>query len=587
MAITPGRVFAINLLANSKPAENAFARVGKAAGRLPTPMKVAAAALTAVFAAVTAVAVKSFRALLDLGEEFNEVTRIIRVGTGAVGGDLAALEQSFRNIAGNAPNAFADIANVVAELDTRTTLSGDALEEMAEKMLTLTRLMGGDAQGTTRAVTRLFNRFGLEAEDASDMLDVLFRAAQASGASVDQLANEARDSAGTLMEMGMSLSESVALIGLFEREGIKTRQVVTAMRSGFGRLTREGTVPLKEAVNDLFVEFQELDREMALSRGREIFGDQAAELVDAVRDGLISVEEFNKAIVDGGIGVNETAEATDGYREKLNELKNFLKLQFEDVAREVFENVTEFVEELKPAAERVVAAFEKDGLQGALAQVAEEWKKITEGPLRELFDKFLVFLDEVIKPEALALGEAIGAAILRGMGAAIRGGARSVFDAFLDSFKDLAPPDDPTGGRRGPGTPGSTLTRDDEDFLRGLFPDQRRQEPIAPPRPSPSSAPAGSGGRLRAPVPELPPGLQFGTGGLPFIPFANGGIVTGPTLGLVGEAGPEAIIPLDRAGQIGGNTINITVNGAIDSEGTARQIRQILQDAERRTGVRL
>lgn len=29
-----------------------------------------------------------------------------------------------------------------------------------------------------------------------------------------------------------------------------------------------------------------------------------------------------------------------------------------------------------------------------------------------------------------------------------------------------------------------------------------------------------------------------------FTPFANGGIVTGPTLGLVGEAGPEAIIPL-------------------------------------------
>jgi phage-related minor tail protein len=34
--------------------------------------------------------------------------------------------------------------------------------------------------------------------------------------------------------------------------------------------------------------------------------------------------------------------------------------------------------------------------------------------------------------------------------------------------------------------------------------------------------------------------------------FAKGGIVTGPTLGLVGEAGPEAIIPLDKLGQIMG-----------------------------------
>lgn len=48
-------------------------------------------------------------------------------------------------------------------------------------------------------------------------------------------------------------------------------------------------------------------------------------------------------------------------------------------------------------------------------------------------------------------------------------------------------------------------------------------------------------------------------------PFAEGGIVTGPTLGLVGEAGPEAIIPLDRLNQFGGfggGDINITVTSA-------------------------
>ena len=37
-----------------------------------------------------------------------------------------------------------------------------------------------------------------------------------------------------------------------------------------------------------------------------------------------------------------------------------------------------------------------------------------------------------------------------------------------------------------------------------------------------------------------------GGGGVPAIPaFANGGVVSGPTLGMIGEAGPEAIFPLD------------------------------------------
>lgn len=51
-----------------------------------------------------------------------------------------------------------------------------------------------------------------------------------------------------------------------------------------------------------------------------------------------------------------------------------------------------------------------------------------------------------------------------------------------------------------------------------------------------------------------------------FTPFAKGGIVTGPTMGLVGEAGPEAIIPLssptaDRMLSGNGVTINITIEG--------------------------
>ena len=53
-------------------------------------------------------------------------------------------------------------------------------------------------------------------------------------------------------------------------------------------------------------------------------------------------------------------------------------------------------------------------------------------------------------------------------------------------------------------------------------------------------------------------------GGL--IPLATGGIVTGPTPALVGEAGPEAVIPLEKIGSLGG-TMNITVNMPAGSNG--------------------
>ena len=49
--------------------------------------------------------------------------------------------------------------------------------------------------------------------------------------------------------------------------------------------------------------------------------------------------------------------------------------------------------------------------------------------------------------------------------------------------------------------------------------------------------------------------------------MANGGIVNSPTAALIGEAGPEAVIPLNRMGSMGGSTVNIVVNGSVTTEG--------------------
>jgi hypothetical protein len=48
--------------------------------------------------------------------------------------------------------------------------------------------------------------------------------------------------------------------------------------------------------------------------------------------------------------------------------------------------------------------------------------------------------------------------------------------------------------------------------------------------------------------------------------MAEGGIVTGPTLALIGEAGPEAVVPLDRMSTGGGVTINVTGGLATSAE---------------------
>ena len=71
---------------------------------------------------------------------------------------------------------------------------------------------------------------------------------------------------------------------------------------------------------------------------------------------------------------------------------------------------------------------------------------------------------------------------------------------------------------------------------------------------------------------------------------AAGGMVAGGTSYLVGERGPEIftpsgsgnIIPNNKLGGGGGSVYNITVNGAIDPEGTARTIVNILNNSNYR-----
>jgi hypothetical protein len=68
-------------------------------------------------------------------------------------------------------------------------------------------------------------------------------------------------------------------------------------------------------------------------------------------------------------------------------------------------------------------------------------------------------------------------------------------------------------------------------------------------------------GKLKFTIPSWVPGIGGKGFDVPDIPMlAQGGIVNSPTLALIGEAGPEAVVPLDRAGSMGG-TVNINVNG--------------------------
>lgn len=101
-------------------------------------------------------------------------------------------------------------------------------------------------------------------------------------------------------------------------------------------------------------------------------------------------------------------------------------------------------------------------------------------------------------------------------------------------------------------------------------------------------------GKLHFSIPSWVPSLGGKGFDMPTIPMlANGGIVTKPTLAMIGEAGPEAVVPLSKGGRMAGSTINISINAQafmgsqIQARQFATQIWQSLQQvaAQKNTTV--
>lgn len=72
--------------------------------------------------------------------------------------------------------------------------------------------------------------------------------------------------------------------------------------------------------------------------------------------------------------------------------------------------------------------------------------------------------------------------------------------------------------------------------------------------------------------------------------MAGGGIARRPTLGIIGERGPEAVVPLHRLAQMGGGGVSVggvTVNisGGADTEQAARLAAAQVYKAVRESGT--
>lgn len=312
---------------------------------------------TLIAAALGAAAVGVGKALYDIGAEFDGMSDTIRAGTGATGEALESLEKSAQKVATTVPTSFEDAGQTVADLNTRLGLTGDELETVASQVIA-----AGDLFGEKLDINKLssaMSAFAIPASETSEVMDELFRISQATGVSMNTLAESSAKAAPTLGNLGFDVEDVATLVGRLDKAGLNSTATIQAMGKGMVSLAKDGEAP-KDAFNRVIGEIDNLvksgDEAAALTQAGKIFGTKGApQFLEALKSGAFDLSTLRESIGATGdtiLGVQE--ETADG-PEKFQIAVNKAKLALQPLAATVFDGVAKALDWITPKMEAFIA----------------------------------------------------------------------------------------------------------------------------------------------------------------------------------------------------------------------------------------
>ena len=321
-------------------------------------------------AAVATVAVAAGKALGDIGEEFDAMRDAIVIGTGASGDALDSLVESAKKIGTQVPTDFETVGDVVQNLNTRLGITGQDLEDLSARVIGAGKLMGKSLNLDT--LTGSLNAFGIANADAADKLDYLFGVSQATGISMDDLTRIIEANAPALKELGFDFEQSANMAGLLDKAGLDASSMMSKLSKALISVAQPGE-DAAQAYRRVVGEMQDYlaagDKAAALDIATTLFGTKgAAQFLDAIQNGTISMDQLTDATLGAGDGIMSTLEKTNDWEESWNMLQNSIKVALEPLASGVLDMISAAVKKLTQFVQDNSGAF--NALGSILGNVA-------------------------------------------------------------------------------------------------------------------------------------------------------------------------------------------------------------------------
>lgn len=472
-------------------------------------------------------------------KSFNEVQaglNIVTQKTGATGKELKAMQDAARNLAKTLPTDFETAGTAIGEVSTRFGVAGKQLERLSAKFVKFAKVNNTDVNTSIDQTQKALAAFGLNAKSAPKLLDAMTRASQKTGVSVDTLQNGLIQNGTALKQLGLNVEQAAGFMAQLDKSGANAETVMQGLRKALKNATKDG-VPLNQALSNLQNTIKNGKGDVdGLTAAYELFGKSGDQIYGAIKEGTLDFEALTSAVDDSKGALDAVFEQTLTPAEKFQTTLNTLKDTGYQLGASLLEILTPALEKIAHGAEKVSAwwsSLDKDS-QNMIVKIGLVAAAI--GPLLVVIGKLSTGIGAIIRllpllasPAGIATAAfaalvAAGVAIYKNWDV-IKARAAAFRDRIVEIFNEI------------------------KDFVAGVM--EKIKSFFDFDWNLPGINLGGGGG-----------GNQFGW-------YANGGIVTKPTIAGVGEAGPEAILPLDRLNGMLANMADSIVNGVNAGTGMA------------------
>ncbi len=308
-------------------------------------------------------------ASVKMAGDFQQSLNILGSVTQATDGQMKQLSETARQLGQDAslPGISAkDAAAAMTELGKAGLTVNDILGA-SKGVLSLAKAGQIDVATAATVTARALNAFGLAGSEASRIADLLSAGANASTASVGDMAMGLQQVGASAATMKVPLEDTVTALAMFSNAGINGSDAGTSLKTMFARLvpqTDDAAATMKQLGLDFFdaqggfVGLQDTSRQLQKALGKlsteqktaalnTIFGSDASRAAAIfASQGASAFDDMSKAVNKSGAATDLAAAQNSGFNGALDNLISTLETVGTDLGTKVLPPLTSFIKAL-------------------------------------------------------------------------------------------------------------------------------------------------------------------------------------------------------------------------------------------------